>query len=135
MEFLKKATLANGKPKPLGFDTDADFIPFEFSDEDTSKDVTDAEVESRGSITTLPKDSGSQYTPLQAVQGTSNLTNGEGRKRKRDGDGDEGPPSQRPKTSHFTMNPWQKDINGYTFSNEVARMYVPRQLGVNGKFT
>src|SRR5271156_6451582 len=135
MEFLKKATLANGKPKPFGFDTNADFIPFEFSDdEDGSKDVTDAEIESRGSIATTPRDSGSRYTGLPVAEGISSLTNGQGRKRKRD-DEDEGPPSQRPKTGHFTMNPWQKDINGYTFSKEVARLYILPQAQVNGKFT
>ena len=124
MGLRKKTTPVNGKPKPFGFDSDADFIPFDLSeDENESKEITDAEVASQAAIDRVQSDIVFLDDAVTGSEEKSELANGDGRKRKRDDEDEEGPPSRRLRTS-FTPNPWQKDRNDYTFSKEVSRMYI-----------
>ena len=109
--------VANGKN--FGFDTDVDFIPFDFSDDDDDDEVSDSRPESRGSIQTIDS------LPLQHSEST-NTTKGTGRKRKRaelESSPERGPPPQRKKFAETALNPWQTDINDYAAYKETATMY------------
>lgn len=91
--------MAKEKEKINTFDTDADFIPFESSDEERSP-VEEEETQINGDV---------------------NLN---ARKRKRDDSSPERAPlKQRQKTSEVAVNPWQKSIDDYSFTDETARMY------------
>ena len=105
--------------KTFGFDTEADFIPFDFSDDDDDDVVNDSRPESRGSIQTVDS------IPLSHSDST-NLTNGAGRKRKRgdlESSPERAPPPQRQKFAGIILNPWQTDIDDYASYKETARMY------------
>ena len=120
MEIQKRDRVTNGKN--FGFDIDADFIPFDFSEDDDDQ-VNDS-PESRGSIQTTDS------LPLQHSDST-NITNGAGRKRKRadlESSPQRGPPPQRTK---FAINPWQTDINDYAVYKETARMYCLNSFTTN----
>jgi hypothetical protein len=113
MPIQKKDKLTNGKN--FGFDTEADFIPFELSDGD---EVDDSRQESRTSIGA--KDS------IPPQPHSTRITNGDGRKRKRreyESSPDRGPPPQRQKLGQVSVNPWQTDIGDYATYKETARMY------------
>lgn len=100
--------MSNGKT--TGFDNDADFIPFDLSDDDFDK----SRPESRSSI-----QEGDFLNKFQDTEGDS-------RKRKRnlvESSPERGPPAQRQKTSNVTVNPWQTDIDDYASLKETARMY------------
>ena len=103
--------------KNFGFDTDADFIPFDLSEDDDEED--DSHPESRGSIQTI------DALPLQHSDSTD-ITNRTGRKRKQadlESSPERGPPPQRQKFAKTKLNPWQTDINDYTAYKETAKMY------------
>ena len=107
---------ANGKEP--GFNIEADFIPFELSDVD--EDIDTSRPDSRASYAT-----GESVTASQ--RGAPALTNGEGRKRKRkqiESSPERGPPTQRPKLTGPTLNPWQTDLTAYASLSETARMYA-----------
>jgi hypothetical protein len=117
MAIRKMDKVANGKN--LGFDTDVDFIPFDFSDGDDDDEVSDSRPESRGSIQTMDS------LPLLHSEST-NTTKGTGRKRKRadlESSPERGPPPQRKKFAKSALNPWQTDINDYASYKETATMY------------
>lgn len=122
MEIQKKEKLTNGKT--FGFDNEADFIPFELSDDE---EVDDSRPESPavsiGRTTDLiPPPS----SPL-ASDSSTKITNGDGRKRKRreyESSPERGPPPQRQKFKQETVNPWQTDINDYASYKETSRMYL-----------
>jgi len=114
MVGLKKDSLAKGKQS--GFDNEADFIPFEMSDVD--EDVNTSRPDSRASYATGDSVKGSQ-------RAVPTLTNGEGRKRKRnqiESSPERGPPPQRPKLAGPSLNPWQNDVNDYASLKETAKM-------------
>lgn len=101
--------------KNFGFDTDADFIPFDLSEDDDE----DSHPESRGSIQTI------DALPLQHSDSTD-IANRTGRKRKQadlESSPERGPPPQRQKFAKAKLNPWQTDINDYTAYKETAKMY------------
>ena len=114
MPIRSKDTAANGKA--FGFDTDADFIPFEFSDEEEVDDIIgrDALPSPRTDSIQRPQ----SELPL--------LVNGDTRKRKQreyESSPERGRPSQRQKVAQISLNPWQTDINDYASYKETARMY------------
>jgi hypothetical protein len=105
----RKATLSNGKAP--GFDNEADFIPFDFSD----KDVDSSRPESRQSL--------NEPLPPQPLNNLKE-TVGDTKKRKRkemESSPERGPPRQRPR---FDINPWQTDVEDYASLKETARMYL-----------
>ena len=113
MPIRGKDIAANGKA--FGFDTDADFIPFEFSDEE---EVDDTSRDARASLNTDSIKRSQPELPL--------LANGDTRKRKRrdyESSPEHGRPSQRQKLTQISLNPWQTDINDYASYKETARMY------------
>jgi hypothetical protein len=103
--------------KNFGFDTEADFIPFEFSDDDN---VNNSRQESRMSMETADS------MPPRPLDSTR-ITNGDGLKRKRrdiESSSERGPPSQRQKLEGVNVNPWQTDLTVYASINETAKMYL-----------
>lgn len=113
MTIQKRARSTNNKP--FGFDTEADFIPFEPSDDEVSDS---RRPESR--ISVAPADSTS--SPLKKAR---SLANEDGRKRKRkyvESSPERGPPAQRQKIVNVTVNPWQNDMNDYASFKETAKM-------------
>jgi len=125
MAIQKGDKVTNGKN--FGFDTDADFIPFDFSDDtDDDDEVNDSRPVSRGSIQTIDS------LPLQHSDSTN--INGTGRKRKRadlESSPERGPPPQRQKFAQTTLNPWQTDINDYAAYKETAKMYCLHSIMTN----
>jgi hypothetical protein len=116
MVGLKKDGISTGKES--GFDNEADFIPFDLFDVD--EDIVTSRPDSRASYA-----AGESVTASQ--RGVPALTNGEGRKRKRkqtESSPERGPPTQRPKLTGPTLNPWQTDLNAYASLSETARMYA-----------
>jgi len=106
-------TMSNGKT--IGFDNDADFIPFDLSDDDFDK----SRPESRSSI----QETESFALPVGDTKDIETDT----RKRKRkpiESSPERGPPPQRQKVSDVDVNPWQIDIDDYASLNETARMYI-----------
>ena len=113
-------TMANGKTN--GFDNDADFIPFDLSDDDFDK----SRPESRSSL--------QDTEPFPQPVGNTNDAEGDSRKRKRkavESSPERGPLPQRQKMSNIDVNPWQFDIDDYASLTETARMYVSVVVGVN----
>ena len=112
----------------FGFDTDADFIPFDFSDDDDDvNEVHDSRPESPGSIQTIDS------LPLQHLD-SKNITNRIGGKRKRadlESSPERGPPRQRQKFAQTSLNPWQTDTNDYSAYKETAKMYFFRSFMIN----
>jgi hypothetical protein len=109
MAVQKKLPLANGKA--AGFDNEADFIPFETSDDDLDSSRPD----SRQSL--------NESLPPQPLNNFRE-TNGETRKRKRkevESSPERGPPKQR---QRLDINPWQYDIDDYASLKETSRMYL-----------
>jgi hypothetical protein len=109
MAGISKATLSNGKA--AGFDNEADFIPFDFSD----NDVDSSRPESRTSL--------NESLPPQSLNNLRE-TVVETKKRKRkeiESSPERGPPRQRPR---YEINPWQTDIEDYASLKETARMYL-----------
>jgi hypothetical protein len=109
MAVQMKTALSNGKA--AGFDNEADFIPFETSDDELAS--------------SRPGSRQSLNEPLPA-QPLNNLreTNGETRKRKRkdiESSPERGPPKQR---QRIDVNPWQDDIDDYASLKETSRMYL-----------
>jgi hypothetical protein len=114
MAIQKIDSMANGKP--TGFDIDADFIPFDLSDDDD--DFDKSRLESRSA------DQDVDSFPLPAVNNTRD-TETDSRKRKRnavESSPERGASAQRQKTSNVMVNPWQTDIDDYASLNETARM-------------
>jgi hypothetical protein len=106
-------TMSNGKS--TGFDNDADFIPFDLSDDDLDK----SRPESRSSLQSV------ELFP-QPISNTRE-TDENSRKRKRkdiESSPEKGPPAQRQKTSNVDVHPWQTDIDDYASLKETARMYI-----------
>ena len=106
-------TMSNGKT--VGFDNDADFIPFDLSDNDFDK----YRPESRSSIQEI------ELFPAPISSNTN--AEGESRKRKRtdiESSLERGPPARRQKMSSVDVNPWQTDIDDYASLQETARMYM-----------
>jgi len=122
MPMQKNDKIKNGKN--FGFDTEADFIPFEHSD---GHEVDDSRPESRTSI--------GATDPIPHEPHSMRITNGDGRKRKRreyESSPDRGPPPQRQKLGQVSVNPWQTDIDAYAPFKETARMYdMPPLMGAN----
>lgn len=116
MAIQKNEKTTNGRN--FGFDVDADFIPFEMSDEEVR--VDDSRPESQVSADSVP--------PPPLSDSTTRTTNGDGRKRKRrdyESSPERGaPPLQRQKFRQVSVNPWQSDINDYASCKETARMYL-----------
>ena len=113
MAVQNRHIMSNGKI--TGFDNDADFIPFDLSDDDFDK----SRPESRSSIQEV---NSFLSAPVNDFQDTEE----DSRKRKRnavESSPERGPPAQRQKTSYFTVNPWQTDIDDYASLKETARMY------------
>jgi hypothetical protein len=111
-----------------GFDADADFIPFDFSDDDDDmNEVRDSRPESPGSIKTIDS------LALQHSDST-NVTNRIGGKRKRpdlESSPERGPPRQRQKFAQTSLNPWQTDSNDYSAYKETAKMYFFHSFMIN----
>lgn len=108
---------ANGRTS--GFDTEADFIPFDLSDGGDEEIVDTSRPDSRASYAT-----GESVTVSQKA--VAAISNGEGRKRKRtemESSPERGPPAQRPRLSTVAVNPWQTNVNEYAGLKETARMY------------
>jgi hypothetical protein len=109
MAVPKTAGLSNGKA--TGFDNEADFIPFEASDDE----LHSSRPESRQSL--------NEPLPPQPINNLRE-TNGETRKRKRkdiESSPERGPPKQR---QRIDVNPWQNDIDDYASLKETSRMYL-----------
>jgi hypothetical protein len=101
----------------IGFDTDADYIPFDLSP-DNEDEVDNSRPRSRGSVEIIESIPGSELE-------TAKRRNGNGHKRKRnviESSPEPGPPPQRQKVARGKVNPWQTDINQYASLRETARM-------------
>lgn len=103
----KKSKKDEKEKQQSTFDTDADFIPFESSENESVDHPTHSFDELPSSSHAIERD-----------------LNGDARKRKRDLESspERAPPKQRPKTTDVEVNPWQKSIHDYDFSEEPARM-------------
>ena len=113
MPIQKRDSLTNGKN--FGFDTEADFIPFELSDGDEGDASRPESRTAIGATDSIPPQPHS-----------TRITNGDGRKRKRreyESSPDRGPPPQRQKLGQVSLNPWQTGIDDYAPCKETAIMY------------
>lgn len=99
----------------IGFDNDADFIPFDLSDDDFDK----SRPESRSSI--------QEIELFSAPISNNGSADRDSQKRKRkniESSPERGPPLQRQKMSNVDVNPWQIDIDDYASLQETARVYI-----------
>jgi non-canonical poly(A) RNA polymerase PAPD5/7 len=102
------------KGKASGFDNDADFIPFELSDDDVER------PESR--ISNLSQDT----QPSRRGQPQKERNNDIKKRKRKDIESspERGPLTQRQKVAEADLNPWQTNWEDYASLKETARMYT-----------
>ena len=94
-----------------GFDNEADFIPFDFSDEENANDNTKPEALVPDGRTPLPQP---ELKTLSQMRGRKRASSSPER----------GPPTQRQKLRRVDINPWQQSIDAYSSLKETSRMYI-----------
>jgi len=112
--------------KVSGFDNDADFIPFDASDDDLAA----SRPGSRLSPPSLPNVQSLAYKPVKP----SSILEDDARKRKRrdiESSPERGPPTQKQKIGKTkndkvisSPNPWQASTTDYAGNKETSRMFV-----------
>lgn len=112
MPIQKRDNISNWKGS--GFDTDADFIPFELSDDEVIKSVH----KPRTAI-----EAAEQRRGRQSENDNVKPLDRPSRKRKSsDPSHEQGRPTQGQKFANVTVNPWQYGLTDYDSCKETSRM-------------